>query len=57
MDGATHHSGYIKQFSDAQRQEILETKGWNIYRIWSTNWLNDIDKEFKKLVSTIDSLI
>ena len=57
MDGATYHSGYIKQFSDAQRQEILETKGWNMYRIWSTNWLNDIDAEFKKLVSKIDSLI
>ena len=57
MDGATYHSGYIKQFSDAQRQEILETKGWNIYRIWSTNWLNDIDTEFKKLVSKINSLI
>lgn len=54
MDGATYHSGYEKEFSDAQRQEILETKGWSIYRIWSTNWLNDPEGEFNALVSVIE---
>jgi len=57
MDGATYHKGFNKAFSDAQRQEILEIKGWNIYRIWSTNWLNDANEEFKKLTSKIDTLI
>jgi len=57
MDGATYHRGFNKAFSDAQRQEILEIKGWQIYRIWSTNWLNDTNEEFKKLTSKIDTLI
>ena len=54
MDGATYHSGFYKQFSDAQRQEILESKGWNLYRIWSTNWLYDTQKEFSDLIKVIE---
>ena len=54
MDGATYHSGFEKEFSDAQRQDILEQKGWKIYRIWSTNWLNDPEGEFNALVKVIE---
>ena len=54
MDGATYHSGYEKEFSDAQRQDILENKGWVIYRIWSANWLNDPEGEFNALVDVIE---
>ena len=57
MDGATYHSGFIKEFSDLQRQDTLERKGWSIYRIWSTNWLQDTQKEFENLTSTIDKLL
>lgn len=57
MDGAMYHSGYVKEFADQQRQEILEMKGWQIYRIWSTNWLNDTEAEFKALVAEIDRLL
>lgn len=54
MDGATYHSGFSKEFSDFQRQEILEDKGWHIYRVWSTNWLNDKTGEFESLIRAID---
>ncbi len=54
MDGATYHSGFYKEFSDSQRQEILESKGWNIYRIWSTNWLRNTEFEFNNLIRTIE---
>lgn len=57
MDGATYHSGFIKEFSDLQRQAVLEKKGWNIYRIWSTNWLQDTEKEFQDLVKNIDEYL
>lgn len=56
MDGATYHVGFSKEFSDALRQTILEDKGWAIYRIWSTNWLEDKTGEFDKLVRTIDEI-
>ena len=54
MDGATYHSGFEKEFSDAQRQAILEDKGWKIYRVWSTNWLNDMEGEFNALIQAIE---
>lgn len=57
MDGAMYHSGYEKEHSDYTRQKVLESKGWDIYRIWSTNWLMDMDKEFHKLTSAIDEAI
>ena len=54
MDGAMYHSGFDKEQSDYNRQKILEEKGWELYRIWSTNWLDDTNREFDKLVHVID---
>lgn len=54
MDGAMYHSGFDKEHSDYNRQKVLEEKGWKLYRIWSTNWLNDTEREFSKLVEQID---
>ncbi|MBC7764350.1 DUF2075 domain-containing protein [Microbacteriaceae bacterium] len=54
MDGATYHSGYDKEHSDNAREQVLRAKGWEIYRIWSTNWLNDTLGEFTKLIEKID---
>lgn len=54
MDGAMYHSGYDKEHSDYNRQKILEDKGWHLYRIWSTNWLSDNEREFNKLTQIID---
>lgn len=57
MDGAMYHSGYEKEHSDYTRQKVLEAKGWDIYRIWSTNWLLDMEKEFRKLTEKIDKAL
>ncbi|HSH18775.1 MAG TPA: AAA domain-containing protein [Candidatus Saccharimonadales bacterium] len=54
MDGAAYHSGFDKEHSDYERQRTLELKGWELYRIWSTNWLRDTNQEFDKLVQVID---
>ncbi len=54
MDGAMYHSGFDKEHSDFSRQKVLEEKGWDLYRIWSTNWLNDNEREFNKLTEKID---
>lgn len=40
-DGATYHSLQSIRDRDRLRQEILESKGWNIRRIWSTDWFKD----------------
>ena len=57
-DGKAYHSSYSARANDRLRQEVLEAKGWNFYRIWSTDWnsdpiseLNQLDKLIKKLSS------
>lgn len=57
MDGAMYHSGFDKEQSDYNRQKVLEQKGWELYRIWSTNWLDDTDREFSRLTQFIDKSI
>ena len=37
-DGATYHSSPYARERDWLRQQILEQKGWNFVRIWSTDW-------------------
>ena len=54
MDGAMYHSGFDKEHSDYNRQKVLEDKGWTLFRIWSTNWLNDEPREFSRLIEVID---
>lgn len=59
-DGATYHSAKSTRDRDRLRQTILERLGWNIRRIWSTDWfknphgeLQPIIRELHKLKSTI----
>jgi very-short-patch-repair endonuclease len=48
-DGATYHSSRSARDRDKIRQEILEGLGWNIYRIWSTDWFHRGLQEREKL--------
>ena len=50
-DGAAFHSSWTARTRDIWRQKILESKGWNIYRIWSTDWFNDTNREKEKLLA------
>lgn len=56
-DGATYHSSKAAKDRDKIRQEILESLGWKIYRIWSTDWFNDPKKETEKLLNEIKKLV
>ncbi|SFR52645.1 DUF4011 domain-containing protein [Thiomicrospira sp. ALE5] len=40
-DGATYHSSKSARDRDRLREEVLSRLGWNLYRIWSTDWLRD----------------
>lgn len=55
-DGATYHSGKSVRDRDRLRQEILERKGWYIYRIWSTDWFKSREKEIEKLIKTLKQI-
>jgi very-short-patch-repair endonuclease len=56
-DGATYHSARSARDRDRLRQEILERKGWKLYRIWSTDWFSNSDREVVKLTRYIHELI
>lgn len=53
-DGATYHSARTARERDRLRQTILEDMGWNIYRIWSTDWIKDPKNEEKRLLNAIE---
>jgi len=52
-DGATYHSFKSARDRDRLRQDILEKLGWNIHRIWSTDWFHNPEREMNKLISAI----
>ena len=54
VDGATYHSSPQARDRDKIRQDILESQGWKIYRIWSTDWFEDPDKETEKMLGWLE---
>ncbi len=52
-DGAMYHSSKSARDRDRIRQEVLEGLGWEIYRIWSTDWFHNPGNEFEKLKAYI----
>ena len=56
-DGATYHSSRTARERDRLRQTVLEDMGWEIYRIWSTDWIKDPLTEEQKLINAIDNAI
>jgi very-short-patch-repair endonuclease len=56
-DGATYHSGRSARDRDRLRQEILESHGWKIHRIWSTDWFQARNSEIERMLKHIDDLL
>jgi very-short-patch-repair endonuclease len=56
-DGATYHSARSARDRDRLRQEVLQRLGWQIHRIWSTDWFRDPRGETGRLVRRIEALL
>lgn len=54
-DGARYHSSRWARERDRLRQIVLESKGWIIHRIWSTDWFQKPEAEIEKLLKAIDA--
>jgi very-short-patch-repair endonuclease len=52
-DGARYHSSRSARDRDRLRQSVLESLGWNIHRIWSTDWFKDSAREIARLTRRI----
>lgn len=48
-DGATYHSSRVARDRDRLREEVIRSRGWDIYRIWSTDWFHNRSLEVERL--------
>lgn len=55
-DGATYHSSRSARERDRLRQGILESRGWKIYRIWSTDWFYRRADQEKQLIEALQTM-
>jgi very-short-patch-repair endonuclease len=55
-DGATWHSSRSARDRDRLRQLVLERHGWMLYRIWSTDWWQRPEEQFRRLVARLEAL-
>ena len=53
-DGASYHSAASARDRDRLRQAILESKGWKIHRIWSTDWFRNPTVEISRTAEAIE---
>jgi very-short-patch-repair endonuclease len=56
-DGASYHSAKSTRDRDRLRQMILENLGWNMHRIWSTDWFKDSRREILKVVDRVRQIL
>jgi hypothetical protein len=52
-DGAMYHSSETARDRDRLRQQVLEARGWTIYRLWSTDWFKDREGQIERLLNLI----
>ncbi|MGB7344846.1 MAG: DUF3320 domain-containing protein, partial [Pirellulaceae bacterium] len=56
-DGATYHRSIVARDRDKTRQMVLENLGWNIVRVWSTDWWYDKDSAITNLHEQLEHLL
>ena len=54
-DGKLYHSSASARDRDYHRQRYLESRGWKIHRIWSSNWWHNRQNEIDKIANLIES--
>jgi very-short-patch-repair endonuclease len=53
-DGVAYHSSETARDRDRLRHEVLETRGWEIHRIWSTDWFKDRGGQIDRLLRLVE---
>jgi len=56
-DGASYHSGRSARDRDRLRQEILINLGWEIHRVWSTDWFKSRPTEIRRLLRRLEDIL
>jgi very-short-patch-repair endonuclease len=55
-DGASYHSSKSARDRDRIREEVLQSKGWKLIRVWSTDWFDNAAHQTERLVQKIEDL-
>jgi very-short-patch-repair endonuclease len=53
-DGDAYASAKSARDRDRLRKQVLETMGWKIFRIWSTDWFRNPKQELERLIAAIE---
>lgn len=56
-DGRMYHSSHVARDRDRLRQEVLQSLGWRIYRVWGTAWYRHRREEELRLRAAIEYAI
>ncbi len=56
-DGATYHSAKSARDRDRLREEVLKKRGWQLHRIWSTDWFMNQQAEEQRLEKTVKNCL
>lgn len=56
-DGATYHSSATARDRDKVREQVLRGLGWNIVRVWSTDWWFDLPGCVQRLHESLTTLL
>ena len=56
-DGATYHRSATARDRDKVREQVLRRLGWNILRVWSTDWWIDPVGATEKLQHALEELL
>lgn len=56
-DGATYHSAATARDRDRLRHLILEGLGWELHRIWSTDWWRNPGEPMQKILARLEGLL
>jgi very-short-patch-repair endonuclease len=56
-DGATYHSSRSARDRDRLREQVLNERGWEIHRIWSTEWFYNNAAVRKALFAAVDDAL
>lgn len=56
-DGAAYHSSRVARDRDRLRQQVIESLGWSVHRIWGPSWYRDRAAEERRLRDAIEGAI